>query len=1094
MILSLFLQAITASAVVTVGHIHSLTGPLAVSEIPVLQAEMMALREINAAGGVLGQQVQSQVCDGETSPPVFAVCAQAMVDNSSIVNVFGSWSSSSRKAVKPIFEAKTNKAGRFLNYWYPVQYEGQECSNRIFYAGAAPNQQIEPAVRWLLRTYPEKDWYLVGSDYVFPRTSNEIIKAMLNYFNKKWLGENYVFLNQSNDNLIPGYVADIKAKLPNGGVIFNTLNGGSNQVFFDELEKQGMTAANYPSMSTSIGEQEIVPAPGGLNIAKVPVGHFATWNYFMLTVNQTIKTDTDQLSANFAKKYVDYLASLGSPNPAAKVNDPMEAAYINVYNWAAAVENAQSFDADLSRSAAYNLLFDAPEGTVQLQSNHHLSKFVRLGRVNSDALFDIAFETTIPVFPQPWNSYLESSRGRVCDHSISADEYYYAPSANIILLYSSAFPTVYDAQMLAINEINQKYGGINNNLLVPFIINVEWDATYMTSMLKSAIVTNKTQAIFSTSLTATSYNAFYKSFLAATAGLDKSDLPLIYLPPSYAPDVLPENVIYLGISAQQFLIPAFNYVSKKNYAGIFYISESDSPFSNQVINVQEKLRSSIIPTIPVVGTSSFSADGSSGSLASLKSFIGQLPAASRYRLFIVSTLSASNPALSELFSYAATLSTSSIKILIVTSGIEEGKLTQNMAGHISVQNYFSSYSSPENDVFLSLLTALNGDIPVTEAMQKSYEAISTLYFNAASKAKSFNPRSVRVNGWEQYTSSAGSIKLEKNNRISSVMRVAQVIAVVNSIKYRIAVGTNSLYREMTYQVDGLLQGQVGYHGPITFIPTATDALRIIVLILAIALIFTFFGSGVYLLMHKKVFNHERMLVVQTVLFGCMLNCGYVFLTIPMNLNRVLCTAQFWTNHIGFAIVFATLLNRSYIILQSTRKDYDASSTSSFKKNIIRYAIFGIIFLVVLIIRSVLTAENPVELYSESIIFGVSIQETYICSADNWEYAILGIEALTLIVGVGLGFQIRDVKTEGDEAFAISSCIYMWVFFKLLSEGLMRLVPYNYLAYFGVRAFSELIIAYHAAHLYVWPCVKIIRGDAPNLGNNNNIAKKEAGKA
>ncbi len=378
-----------AGDVIKVGILHSLTGTMSISEKSVVDAENLAIEEINKAGGVLGKQIVAITEDGQSDWPTFAEKAKKLIDQDKVATVFGCWTSASRKAVLPVFEAKKHLL------WYPVQYEGQECSNNVFYTGAAPNQQIEPSVDWLLEK-KGKEFFLVGSDYVFPRTANTIIKAQLAAKGGKTLGEDYIPLGV---NEVKPVIAKIKAALPNGGVIYNTLNGDTNVAFFKEMQASGMGADKYPVMSVSIAEEEVQAI--GVEYLK---GHYASWNYFQTVDNPTSKKFVAAFKAKFGEKRV--------------VNDPMEAAYIMVYMWAAAVKKAGKYeDLEAVKKAAYGATFDAPEGTVTMNTNHHLSKFVRIGEVVEGGLFKIIYETKEAVKPLPWNQYVAETKGFSCDYS-----------------------------------------------------------------------------------------------------------------------------------------------------------------------------------------------------------------------------------------------------------------------------------------------------------------------------------------------------------------------------------------------------------------------------------------------------------------------------------------------------------------------------------------------------------------------------------------------------------------------------------------------------------------------------------------------------
>ena len=374
---------------IKVGILHSLSGTMAISEKSVVDAEQLAIEEINAAGGVLGKKIEAIVEDGASDWPTFAEKAKKLIDQDKVVTIFGCWTSASRKAVLPVFEEKKHML------WYPVQYEGQECSQNIFYTGAAPNQQIEPSVDWLLQN-KGKEFFLVGSDYVFPRTANMIIKAQLEAKGGKTVGEDYLPLGNTE---VTAIITKIKAALPNGGVIYNTLNGDSNVAFFKQLQGAGLGPDKYPSMSVSIAEEEVKAI--GPEYLK---GHYAAWNYF-----QTVDTPANKKFVEaFKKKYGEERVT----------NDPMEAAYIMVYLWKQAVEKAKTAD-DLEavRKAAIGQTFDAPEGMVTMENNHHISKFVRIGEVGEDGLFKIVNSTDKAVNPIPWNQFVAETKGYACDWS-----------------------------------------------------------------------------------------------------------------------------------------------------------------------------------------------------------------------------------------------------------------------------------------------------------------------------------------------------------------------------------------------------------------------------------------------------------------------------------------------------------------------------------------------------------------------------------------------------------------------------------------------------------------------------------------------------
>lgn len=359
---------------VTVGLLHSLTGSMAISETSVRDAELLAISEINDAGGVNGAQIEYIEEDGASEPSTFATKAEKLIDSDGVSAIFGCWTSSSRKAVKPIVEDYN------ALLWYPVQYEGMESSPNIVYTGAAPNQQIVPAIEYLL-DQGYKNFSLLGSDYVFPRTANMIITAQVEAAGAKVVGEEYADMDQTDFAAI---IAKIESAQPD--IIINTLNGTGNVSFFKQMSEKNYTAETYPTMSFSIAEEEV--ATIGADILK---GHMVSWNYYQTT-------DTEE-----NKKFVEaYKAMFGEDRV---TSDPAEAAYDAVYLWKAACEKAGSFDVDsvLEAIRTGEISFDAPEGTVTINGeNQHLSKPVRIGQVGEDGLIYEIYSTDGPVDPDPY--------------------------------------------------------------------------------------------------------------------------------------------------------------------------------------------------------------------------------------------------------------------------------------------------------------------------------------------------------------------------------------------------------------------------------------------------------------------------------------------------------------------------------------------------------------------------------------------------------------------------------------------------------------------------------------------------------------------
>lgn len=368
-------------SVVKVGILHSLSGTMEISETPVKDAELLAIKEINEKGGVLGKQIKVVIKDGKSDSQTFAEKARELLEEDNVVTVFGCWTSASRKAVKPVFEEK------YGLLWYPVQYEGMEASPNIMYMGASPNQQVVPAIDYCAQKIGKK-MFLVGSDYVFPKTANKIIKAQLNELDGKCLGEEYVPMGHSDFSSI---IAKIQETKPD--VIINTLNGDSNTYFFKQLIEAGINSKKIPVMSFSIAEEEISQI--GADYLK---GNLVSWNYYESTPTPT--------NEKFVK---DYKMEYGSDR---ETGDPIEAGYIGVYMWAAACEKAGSFDVEAVRIAAKGLSFTAPEGTVTIDgSNQHLYKQVRIGIINEAGRIDEIWATSGAIKPDPYLSTYAWARG-----------------------------------------------------------------------------------------------------------------------------------------------------------------------------------------------------------------------------------------------------------------------------------------------------------------------------------------------------------------------------------------------------------------------------------------------------------------------------------------------------------------------------------------------------------------------------------------------------------------------------------------------------------------------------------------------------------
>ncbi|HEY9609087.1 urea ABC transporter substrate-binding protein, partial [Allocoleopsis sp.] len=355
---------------VRVGILHSQTGTMALSESPLIDAALLAIAQINQAGGILGKTIEPLVVDGASDPAEFERQARTLIQGDRVATVFGCWTSVTRKVVKPVFEE--------LNalLWYPVQYEGLESSPNIFYTGSCPNQQVEPAVAWLLSNQ-KKRFYLLGSDYVFPRTVHKLIASQLKQQGGEVVGEEYVDLGETHFTDIISHIRDLRPD-----VVFNTLNGDSNPVFYRQYRDAGIKAEEIPILAVSVAEAELQ------DIGDAAVGHYGSWSYF-----QSMDTPENQ---RFVQ---DFQANYGAHRV---TSDPIEAAYSQVYLWKQAVESAQSFEVDRVRVAAYGQSFASPGGLIQIEPNHHVWKNCYIGQIVPGGQFAILSSSQAAIKPLPW--------------------------------------------------------------------------------------------------------------------------------------------------------------------------------------------------------------------------------------------------------------------------------------------------------------------------------------------------------------------------------------------------------------------------------------------------------------------------------------------------------------------------------------------------------------------------------------------------------------------------------------------------------------------------------------------------------------------
>ncbi len=390
--LSVVSGATHAADTIKVGILHSLSGTMAISETSLKDVALMTIDEINAKGGLLGKKLEPVVVDPASNWPLFAEKARQLLTQEKVDVVFGCWTSVSRKSVLPVFEELNGLL------FYPVQYEGEELSQNVFYTGAAPNQQAIPAVEYLM----SKDgggarrFILLGTDYVYPRTTNKILRAFLKSkgIQDKDIDESYTPFSHTDYQTI---VANIK-KFAAGGktAVISTINGDSNVPFYKELGNQGIKAKDIPVVAFSVGEEEL----RGID-TKPLVGQLAAWNYFM-----SLKSPANTAFVNEWKNYVAKNNLSGGDKRV--TNDPMEATYIGMHMWAQAAAKAGTTNVDAVRKAMAGQTFKAPGGyLVKMdETNHHLHKPVMIGEVQANGQFQIVWQTKGPVRAQPWSPFI----------------------------------------------------------------------------------------------------------------------------------------------------------------------------------------------------------------------------------------------------------------------------------------------------------------------------------------------------------------------------------------------------------------------------------------------------------------------------------------------------------------------------------------------------------------------------------------------------------------------------------------------------------------------------------------------------------------
>jgi len=380
---------------IKVGILHSLSGTMAISETSLKDVVLMLVEEQNAKGGVLGKKLEAVVVDPASDWPLFAEKARELIAVHGVDVVFGCWTSVSRKSVLPVFEELNGLL------FYPVQYEGEESSYNVFYTGAAPNQQAIPAVEYLMdeENGGAKKWVLLGTDYVYPRTTNKILRYFLEEQGVKDsdIMEEYTPFGHSDYQTIVAKIKKFAAGTPTA--VVSTINGDSNVPFYKELAAQGIKAHDIPVVAFSVGEEEL----RGMD-AEPLVGHLAAWNYFQSIENPT--------NAAFIKQWKEFIGDEDRVT-----NDPMEAHVIGFDMWVQAVEQAGTTNVDAVRQALGGQTVESPSGyeITMDAKNHHLHKPVVIGEITEDGQFDIVWQTDGPIRAEAWSPHIPDSASKVAD-------------------------------------------------------------------------------------------------------------------------------------------------------------------------------------------------------------------------------------------------------------------------------------------------------------------------------------------------------------------------------------------------------------------------------------------------------------------------------------------------------------------------------------------------------------------------------------------------------------------------------------------------------------------------------------------------------
>ncbi len=380
-----------AADTIKIGILHSLSGTMAISETILKDVMLMQVADLNAKGGLLGKQIEPVVVDPASNWPLFAEKARQLLSVDKVAAVFGCWTSVSRKSVLPVFEELNGLL------FYPLEYEGEEGSKNIFYGSSVPDNKAVPALKYLMSKEggSVKRFVLEGTDYVYPRTSNKIMRA--------FLGKEGVADADIMENYTPFGFSDWQSEVAairkfgaagKKTAVISTINGDANVPFYKELGNQGVKATDIPVMAFSVGEEELA----GID-TKPLVGHLAAWSYF-----ESVK---NPVNTAFIARWREY-----TKDPKRVTNDPMESAYILFHMWSQAVQKAGTTDVDAVREAMIGQKVASPSGfEVVMGANHHMAKPVMIGEIQANGQFAVVYKSGL-LEPRNWSPYVDANKGK----------------------------------------------------------------------------------------------------------------------------------------------------------------------------------------------------------------------------------------------------------------------------------------------------------------------------------------------------------------------------------------------------------------------------------------------------------------------------------------------------------------------------------------------------------------------------------------------------------------------------------------------------------------------------------------------------------